>query len=300
MYALSIYDLVKVYSNDFFALNSINISINCGDFFSILGKNGAGKSTIIGILTSLIKKTSGKVYIYDYDLDRELIHIKKLIGVVPQEYNFNQFELVIDIVLNSAGFYGLKKSLIFNRARQLLKLLDLWDKRNCVSMHLSGGMKRRLMLVRALIHDPDILILDEPTAGIDIFSRKIILDFLRDFNKLGKTIILTTHYLEDIEALCNKVAIIDKGVLLKEAFVTDISFSLNSSFFIFKIDDTSKLANITGFKINLIDSNTFEVYLLKNQDLSVFLKLIIDKNIFVFNIINKNSSLEEFFINSLV
>lgn len=299
MSVLNIRDLTKVYQFDVCALNGVNLSIKKGDFFSILGKNGAGKSTIIGIITSLIKKTSGKVYVCSYDLDSDFVYIKSLIGVVPQDFNFNQFETVLDIILNQAGFYGFSKSVIIDRAKFLLELFDLWDKRFSLSMNLSGGMKRRLMFVRALIHDPEILILDEPTAGVDLFSRKLILGFLKDLNKLGKTIILTTHYFEEIEELCNKIIIIDKGVVLKESNVIDLKIKLNENVFVLKIDDVNKLNNINNFNFKFVDKNTIELFLTESCKLNYFLKVLVDNDVYIYNITNKHKTLEEFFVDIL-
>lgn len=228
---INIVNLKKIYSNNILALDNISFNINKGDFFAILGKNGAGKSTLIGILTSLLKKTSGKVFISGFDLDTDELLIKKLIGYVPQEYNFNQFEIVMDIILDQAGFYGIKRTYAFKIANFYLKLFNLWDKRNSVSMNLSGGMKRRLMIIRSLIHNPTILILDEPTTGVDIFSRKIILDFLKKFNKDGNTIVLTTHYLEEVEKLCNKVIIIDIGSIILNINVCDLLLKLKKKIY---------------------------------------------------------------------
>lgn len=299
MSALSVYNLTKIYDNAFIALNMVNFSINFGDFLAILGRNGAGKSTLIGILTSLIKKTSGKVYVYNYDLDFNYNCIKYMFGIMPQDFNFNQFETVSDIIFNHAGFYGIKRASIFNRVRYLLELFELWDYRNFVSGNLSSGMKRRLMLIRAIVHDPDILILDEPTVGVDIFSRKIMLDFLRDFNKLGKTIILTTHYLEEVENLCNRVAVIDKGFLLKEVFINELQYVFDVKVFIVKVDDSCKLLNSLDLKIKIIDKNSVEFFLFKNQQLDIFFKFVNERNVVIFDMINKTNFLYDFFINIL-
>lgn len=299
MIALSVYNLTKIYDNTFIALNMVNFSINFGDFLAILGRNGAGKSTLIGILTSLIKKTSGKVYVYNYDLDFNYNCIKYMFGIMPQDFNFNQFETVSDIIFNHAGFYGIKRASIFNRVRYLLELFELWDYRNFVSGNLSSGMKRRLMLIRAIVHDPDILILDEPTVGVDIFSRKIMLDFLRDFNKLGKTIILTTHYLEEVENLCNRVAVIDKGFLLKEVFINELQYVFDVKIFIVKVDDSYKLLNSLDLKIKIIDKNSIEFFLFKDQQLDTFFKFVNERNAVIFDMINKTNFLYDFFINIL-
>jgi len=300
MNVIDIRNLVKIYDNGFLALNNVNLSIECGDFYAILGKNGAGKSTIINILVSLIKKTSGKVLISSYNLDYDSTRIKSLIGVVPQDVNFNQFESVSDIILNNAGFYGFSRRSILNRAKSLLNLFELWEKRDAVSINLSGGMKRRLMLVRALIHNPDILILDEPTSGVDIFSRKIILTFLKELNKLGKTIILTTHFMEDVETLCNKISVINKGVILKELFIKDLhSFNIDKIFTI-KIDNLNDISFLNKFKVIILDSNTLELYLFKNDCLNEFLFLLINNKINILSISIRNNPLEDFFLSSVI
>ncbi|MEO5355268.1 MAG: ABC transporter ATP-binding protein [Magnetococcus sp. XQGC-1] len=300
MIALCVSDLIKKYDNGFLALNGVNLSINYGDFYAILGKNGAGKSTIINIIVSLIKKTSGKVFVGGLDLDVNSVLVKSLIGVVPQDVNFNQFETVYDIICNQAGFYGFSRSFILDRIKFLLNLFELWDKRNIISSNLSGGMKRRLMLVRALIHDPDILILDEPTAGVDIFSRKVILDFLIDFNKLGKTIILTTHYMDEVETLCNKIAVINKGFVLKELFIKDLHFLNIDKIFNIKVDNVDNLLFLKKFKISTFDKNTIELYLSKHESLNEFLFFLITNNVNIFSISIRNNSLEDFFLNSVI
>ncbi|HIH2763624.1 MAG TPA: ABC transporter ATP-binding protein [Candidatus Azoamicus sp.] len=236
---IKIENLKKKYNN-LVALNNISFSVEKGSFFSLLGKNGAGKSTTIGILMSLIKKDSGKIFINNYDMDKDVTKIKQLIGFMPQEYNFNQFETVIDIIINQAGFYGIKKNDSIKYAEILLKKFDLWNFRFSISMSLSGGLKRRLMLIRSLIHNPEILILDEPTAGVDIISRRLIWDYLREINSKGKTIILTSHYLEEIEKLCNQVAIIDKGNILLKTTVTNLINKITDKTFILEIEDDNE------------------------------------------------------------
>lgn len=300
MSALRVSNLNKIYYNGFSALNNINLSIDYGDFYAILGKNGAGKSTIINIIVSLIKKTSGKVFISGFDLDYDSIIIKSLIGVVPQDVNFNQFESVADIIFNQAGFYGFSRSFIFNRVRSLLSFFELWDKRNTISANLSGGMKRRLMLVRALVHNPDILILDEPTAGVDIFSRKVILNFLMELNKLGKTIILTTHYMDEVETLCNKIAVINKGTILKELAMKDLHFFNLDKFFTIKVCSVDKLLSFNRFKFSILDKNTVDLHLSNNDSLNEFLFFLISNNINVFSISMRNNPLEDFFLNSVI
>lgn len=280
---IKIENLTKKYQN-LIALNDISFSVEKGSFFSLLGKNGAGKSTTIGILMSLIRKDSGKIFIKDYDMDKDAIKIKPLIGFMPQEYNFNQFETVIDIITNQAGFYGIKKKESTKNAESLLKKFDLWQFRFSTSMSLSGGLKRRLMLIRSLIHNPEILILDEPTAGVDIISRRLIWDYLKEININGKTIILTSHYLEEIEKLCKDVVIIDKGNIILKTKVSDLINKITSKTFILEIEDKTH------------EHREIEILLKKNDSLNNELDLLIKKDIQIKNIKNKTNDLEELFI----
>lgn len=299
MNIVEISNLRKVYNGNVCALNSISISIKNGDFFALLGKNGAGKSTTIGILISLIIKTSGSVYIHGYSLDNNSILIRSFIGFVPQEYNFNQFETVLDIILNQAGFYGISRSLAYNRTKELLIFFELWDKRNVASMKLSGGMKRRLMIVRALIHRPSILILDEPTAGVDILSRRIIWKFLQDLNKRGVTIILTTHYLEEVEYLCKNVAIIDNGDILIVSPVIELLNKITNKTLLLDIDSSTMnkyILDYKYYKFNMINDNILEVVISKGQTLTKLFSLLSRYKICVYNIRNKHNKLEELFI----
>src|ERR1700683_4703957 len=215
MPALVLKQLTKIYKNGIKALKGIDLDVAEGDFFALLGPNGAGKTTIIGIVTSLVNKTSGTVEVFGHDIDRELEAAKSCIGVVPQEINFNMFETPFTIVVNQAGFYGIARSVARRRAEKYLKQLQLWDKRDGISRGLSGGMKRRLMIARALMHEPRLLILDEPSAGVDIEIRRSMWDFLRGINERGTTIILTTHYLEEAETLCRNIAIINGGRIVE-------------------------------------------------------------------------------------
>ncbi|HIH2763295.1 MAG TPA: ABC transporter ATP-binding protein [Candidatus Azoamicus sp.] len=279
---IKIENLKKKYNN-FTALNDISFDVKKGNFYSLLGKNGAGKSTTIGILTSLIKKDSGKIFIKNYDFDKNISQIKSLIGFMPQEYNFNQFETVIDIITNQAGFYGIKKCDSMKNADFLLKKFDLCDFKFSTSITLSGGLKRRLMLIRSLIHNPEILILDEPTAGVDIISRRLIWDYLKEININGKTIILTSHYIEEIEKLCTDVAIIDKGNILLKAKIADLTNNINDKTFILDIEEK----NIT---------TQIEISLNKNESLNDKLNLLIKKNIQIKNIKSKTNNLEDLFI----
>lgn len=282
---IRIENLKKKYKN-LIALNNISFSVEKGSFFSLLGKNGAGKSTTIGILMSLIKKDSGKIFIKNYDMDKDITKIKPLIGFMPQEFNFNQFETVIDIIVNQAGFYGIEKSVAIKNAEILLKKFELWDFRYSISMSLSGGMKRRLMLIRSLIHNPEILILDEPTAGVDIMSRRMIWDFLKEINSNGKTIILTSHYLEEIERLCNNVAIIEKGNILIKTTVLDLINKTNEKTFIIDIENNNKKDEL----------KQVEILLKKNESLNKELMSLINKNTQIKDIKHKTNNLEELFI----
>ncbi len=298
MFAIDIRNLSKSYSNEKLVLNDISISVKNGEFFSLLGKNGAGKSTTIGILTSLIKKDCGKVYVSGYDLDVNSIKIKSLIGFVPQEYNFNQFECVLDIILNQAGFYGIQRSIARERAFFYLKLFHLWKQRVSIGMGLSGGMKRRLMIIKALIHNPDILILDEPTSGVDISSRYLIWNFLKYINKCGKTIILTTHYLEEVENLCNNVAIIEDGSILLKTTVNKLLTKIKNRFFLIEINNINLISEISFlcFRLSKKIKNIIEVVVIKNQTLNLLLILLIKRGVMIKNIKSKNSGLEKIFI----
>jgi ABC-2 type transport system ATP-binding protein len=298
MCLIKVKNLSKIYTDGSIALDNISFNISKGDFFSILGKNGAGKSTIIGILTSLIKKTSGNIEIFNYNIDTDSNKIKSLIGVVPQEFNFNQFEILIDIILNQAGFYGINRKQAYNKAEYLLKLFDLWEKRNSSAIMLSGGMKRRLMLIRSLIHDPEILILDEPTAGVDISSRKLIWNFLREYNLKNKTIILTTHYLEEVESLCKNLIIIHKGKILSDSSVKNLLKKNDKNILLFYVDDTKKLNNIIikNFSINIIDENYFKLYNFNNDYFNKILQEFLNINMIIYNIRDITNTLENLFM----
>lgn len=300
---IKVINLKKKYVNKCLALNDVSFCVNYGDFFSLLGKNGAGKTTAINILVSLVSKTSGKIYINGYDMDFDVLKIKSLIGFVSQEYNFSLFETVLDVVLNQAGYYGVSRFHSLSHAEYLLKKFDLWEKRDDTCLTLSGGMKRRLMIVKSLIHNPKILILDEPTAGVDIFSRKLIWDFLKELNKNGVTIILTTHYLEEVEILCNRVAIIDKGNLLMDVNIKDLSNFTGGKIVTFKVNSYKEflsLSKLTDYKFNLSSDNVVDVSLLKHQSLNDLFKSLTDVGIIVYDIVNKDSELERLFFNLIV
>jgi|TARA_Y100000741_G_scaffold360097_1_gene341788 ABC-2 type transport system ATP-binding protein len=295
--ALSIKNLTKVYSNGFKALHGINLEIPHGDFFALLGPNGAGKSTTIGIITSLIKKTSGDICIYGIDIDKDFVSAKKNIGLVPQEINFNTFEPIIEIVTNQAGYYGVPRDISYPEAKKLLKKLGLWDKRQQFSRKLSGGMQRRLMVARALIHKPKLLILDEPTAGADVEVRRLMWDYLKQLNDNGTTIILTTHYLEEAENLCKNIAIIDDGKILENSSMKDFLSQLKNEKFIFytdnKIENNLYLKD-KGFKI--IDDTSIEVSLSSDSDINTLINELSNNGIKVKSLKNKTNRLEELFM----
>ncbi|HFE38856.1 MAG TPA: ABC transporter ATP-binding protein [Gammaproteobacteria bacterium] len=298
--ALSIHQLKKTYANSFEALKGIDLSVEAGDFFALLGPNGAGKSTTIGIICSLINKSSGKVKVFDNDIDNELSAAKSCIGLVPQEFNFNVFEPIEEIVINQAGYYGIERHEASIRAEKLLKQLGLWDKRRDMARTLSGGMKRRLMIARALVHQPRLLILDEPTAGVDIEIRHSMWMFLREINKQGTTIILTTHYLEEAENLCNNIAIIDGGEIIENTSIKHLLSQLNVETFI--LDVTSKLETlpvIPNYECRLVDSTQIEAQVKKGQDINELFAILSQHKIKIFSMRNKVNRLEELFMNLL-
>ena len=297
MNALDIKGLKKVYANGNEALKGIDLEIKAGDFFALLGPNGAGKSTTIGIISSLVRKTAGKVRIFDYDLDKDVFEAKSCIGIVPQEFNFSQFESCLDIVLNQAGYYGIPRHTAMQRAEKYLGKMDLWEKRNDASRTLSGGLKRRLMIARALINEPRLLILDEPTAGVDVELRRSMWEFLTEINKAGITILLTTHYLEEAENLCKSIAIIDKGRLVENTSMKFLLSKLNTETFILDLEDElDQLPVITGFKLRLTDPTTIEVELRKGQHMNELFQEFSEHRIHVRSMRNKSNRLEEFFI----
>jgi len=295
--ALTISGLKKSYSNGFVALKGIDLVVNEGDFFALLGPNGAGKSTTIGAICSLVTKTAGTIKIFDYDVDEDFSSAKNQIGVVPQEFNFNQFEKVIDIVVNQGGYYGLPKATAIVRAEKYLKQLGLWDKKDSQSRRLSGGMKRRLMIARALVHEPRLLILDEPTAGVDIELRRSMWDFLREINAKGTTIILTTHYLEEAESLCRNLAIIDAGMIVENTSMKSLLQRLDKETLVFDLDKPIEQAPVFGdCKAQLIDSQTLEVETSKGMTLNMIFSKLSDQGIDVSSMRNKSNRLEELFV----
>lgn len=303
MHALTINNLVKVYGNGVQALRGLSLTVDQGDFFALLGPNGAGKTTTIGIISSLVNKTSGSVQIFGHDLEREEFAAKSCMGLVPQELNFNQFERVIDIVVNQAGFYGIPRSIACERAEKYLLQLGLWAKRDQISRTLSGGMKRRLMIARALIHEPKLLILDEPTAGVDIELRRATWDFLRQINANGTTIILTTHYLEEAESLCQGVAIIDKGELIEWTSVKGLLAQLQYETIVldlvqpFTANNLPELANV---KLRLLDNTTLEVTFPKEFNLNHMFAALAQHGLIATSMRNKANRLEELFLTRIL
>lgn len=294
--ALSIRDLRKSYANQFEALKGISLDVNQGDFFALLGPNGAGKSTTIGIISSLVRKTSGSVKIFDVDIDQNFSAAKKFLGVVPQEFNFNLFEKVEDILIQQAGYYGLPAKEAKPRVEYYLGKLDLLDKRRTPARMLSGGMKRRLMIARALVHQPKLLILDEPTAGVDIELRRSMWEFLREINDAGTTIILTTHYLEEAENLCRQIAIIDGGEIIHNTSIKHLLQQLNKETFIFDSTHFAQLPDLPGFTCRLVDTHSIEVDLVKGQNLNQVFQLLNEQQITITSMRNKSNRLEELFV----
>ena len=297
MQALALRQLTKTYKNGIKALKAIDLEVDEGDFFALLGPNGAGKTTAIGIVTSLVNKTSGVVEVFGHDIDRELEVAKSCIGLVPQEINFNMFETCFTIVVNQAGFYGIPRPLAKQRAEKYLKQLQLWDRRNSIARSLSGGMKRRLMIARALMHEPKLLILDEPTAGVDIEIRRSMWEFLRNINDAGTTIILTTHYLEEAENLCRTVAIIDGGNIIERDSMAKVLRKLQTEVFVFNLRDSRDVApQLTGFTAVLSDAHTLEIEMTKAQSLNDIFAQLSAQGIAVNSMRNKVNRLEELFI----
>jgi ABC-2 type transport system ATP-binding protein len=297
MQALALRQLTKIYKNGIQALKGIDLEVAEGDFFALLGPNGAGKTTIIGIVTSLVNKTSGVVEVFGHDMDKDLELAKSCIGVVPQEMNFNMFESLYTIVVNQAGFYGIPRSLAKKRAEKYLKQLSLWDRRHSIARSLSGGMKRRLMIARALMHEPRLLILDEPTAGVDIEIRRSMWDFLRNINEQGTTIILTTHYLEEAENLCRNVAIIEGGRIIERDTMANVLRKLQTEIFVLNVSDSLSAAPIIpGFRTTLADEHSLEVEVSKGQSLNDIFARLSANGIRVNSMRNKVNRLEELFI----
>ncbi|CEK09542.1 ABC transporter ATP-binding protein [Legionella hackeliae] len=297
MHALEIKQLRKTYTNGVEALKGIDLTVENGDFFALLGANGAGKSTTIGLITTLLTKTSGSIRIQGYDLDTQREAAKSCLGLVPQEFNLNIFETCEQILINQAGFYGISRQLAIPRTESLLQQLGLWEKRHSIVRHLSGGMKRRLMIARALIHQPKVLILDEPTAGVDIEIRRSMWDFLTRTNEEGTTIVLTTHYLEEAEQLCKHIAIIDQGQIIENTSMKTLLKSLNHQTFIFNtLKPIQELPQMEPFVVTLIDNNTFELRVDNRWSLNDVFAELTKHGLGIQSMRNKTNRLEELFL----
>ena len=297
MKALSIRGLTKTYRNGVQALRGIDLDVEEGDFFALLGPNGAGKTTIIGIIMSLVTKSAGSVAVFGHDIDGALDRAKSCIGLVPQEINFNQFEKVFTIIVNQAGFYGIPRKLALERAERYLRQLQLWDKRDQIARSLSGGMKRRLMIARALVHEPRLLILDEPTAGVDIEIRRTMWSFLRLINEQGTTIILTTHYLDEAESLCRHIAIIDGGRIIENDTMAGVIGKLNQETFVLNFRGaTATVPELPGYVSRMTDNHTLEIEVTKEQSLNDIFARLSQQGIVVVSMRNKVNRLEELFM----
>jgi ABC-2 type transport system ATP-binding protein len=297
MQALSVKGLTKTYKNGVQALKGIDLDVAEGDFFAMLGPNGAGKTTLIGVVTSLVNKSGGSVSVFGHDIDTQLERAKACIGIVPQEFNFNMFESPETIVVNQAGFYGVDRDLAHQRAEKYLKQLALWDKRKSMARALSGGMKRRLMIARALMHEPKLLILDEPTAGVDIEIRRSMWDFLRQINEAGTTIILTTHYLEEAENLCRNIAIIDGGRIIENNSMSTLLRRLQTESFLLSLRTAlTEAPQLDGYRVTLVDDHTIEVEVTKDQGINDIFARLSAQGIDVLSLRNKVNRLEEMFM----
>ncbi|MEJ2763984.1 ABC transporter ATP-binding protein [Photobacterium sp. MCCC 1A19761] len=296
MNALEIKNVSKTYKGGVKALKNMTLNVEEGDFFALLGPNGAGKSTTIGIISSLVNKTSGSVKVFGYDLDSQVVEAKNQLGLVPQEFNFNQFETVEQIVVNQAGYYGVEKALARERAEKYLKQLNLWEKRHERARNLSGGMKRRLMIARALMHEPKLLILDEPTAGVDIELRRSMWVFLREINRQGITIILTTHYLEEAEMLCRNIGIINHGVLIEHTSMKALLSKLEVETFILDIKLNGNMPSLDGVQWKLPDNHTLEIDVPKGTGLNTVFSQLSAQGVEVLSMRNKANRLEELFV----
>ncbi|NOH24492.1 ABC transporter ATP-binding protein [Vibrio europaeus] len=297
MYALEIEQLRKTYAGGFEALKGISLNVAKGDFYALLGPNGAGKSTTIGVISSLVNKTSGQVKVFGYDIDKDLELAKQNLGLVPQEFNFNQFETVEQIVLQQAGYYGVPKQLAKERAQKYLTKLDLWEKRSERARNLSGGMKRRLMIARALMHEPQLLILDEPTAGVDIELRRSMWEFLKEINsQQGITIILTTHYLEEAEMLCRNIGIINKGELIENTTMKDLLGKLHVETFILDLAEGSSEPHLSGVNSQTYINGSLEIEIEKTQGLNAIFTQLTEQGVQVLSMRNKANRLEELFV----
>ena len=298
MHALEIKNLIKTYATGVQAVKGIDLTVEQGDFYALLGHNGAGKSTTIGIISSLVNKTSGSVKVFGYDLDTQKTQLKQQIGLVPQEFNFNQFEKVVDVLTQQAGFYCIPLKEAKARAEMWLKKLDLWEKRTHLIRELSSGMKRRVMIARALMHNPKLLILDEPTAGVDIELRRSLWDFLRELNQQGTTIILTTHYLEEAENLCRNIGIIQHGKLIENTSMKSLLAKLETEIFVLDLQNMpqNRPLVIEYYPHKLLDENTLEVEVQRAQGLTNLFTQLTAQNVEVLSMRNKSNRLEELFL----
>lgn len=296
--ALQIRNLKKTYQGGFQALKGIDLEVKQGDFFALLGPNGAGKSTTIGIICTLVLKSEGSVELFGFNIDEHPQQVKKMIGVVPQEFNFNVFEQVIDIVITQAGYYGLPRAKARENAEKYLRLLNLWDARKQQGRHLSGGMKRRLMIARAMVHEPRLLILDEPTAGVDIEMRRTLWKFLQDLNKTGVTIILTTHYLEEAESLCRNIAIIDHGHIVRHSGMAELLRLLDVETLVLDLaTPLEHLPDISGYEVRADSSSMrIEVDIRQDQDIGSVFEALRQQDVQVLSLRNKHNRLEQLFI----
>jgi len=295
--ALEIKGLSKTYGDGTVALRGIDLNVEEGEFFGLLGPNGAGKSTTIGIITSLVNKTGGTIRCFGVDLDRDPARAKRQIGLVPQEFNFNQFEPPEQIVMQQAGYYGIARSVARQRTEQCLRKMGLWDKRGTIARMLSGGMKRRLMIARALVHEPKLLILDEPTAGVDIELRRATWSLLEEINAGGTTVILTTHYLEEAESLCRRIAIIDRGQIIEDTDKKSLLSKLNIETFIFDLESAPPEGlSLDGYAHRLTESTTLEVDVSKEQSLNAVFEMLTRQNVNVLSMRNRANRLEELFV----
>jgi len=297
MNALTIENLTKTYANGVEALKSINFNVSEGDFFALLGPNGAGKTTAIGIVTSLVNKTSGRIEVFEHDIEKSLNAAKSCIGVVPQEINLNLFDGIFNILVNQAGFYGVPRRESLKRAEHYLRQMELWDKRKEMARNLSGGMKRRLMIARALVSEPRLLLLDEPTAGVDIETRRAMWNFLREINRNGTTIILTTHYLEEAEKLCNQLAIIDDGKIVENDSMNNVLTKLKQEVFVLNLDrHIDGIIEIENYLIEITNPKEIEVHVKQTQTLNPLFEKLASLGIGVLSMRNKTNRLEELFV----
>ncbi|NRN27913.1 ABC transporter ATP-binding protein [Photorhabdus heterorhabditis] len=295
-YALELTQLTKTYAGGIKALRGIDLNVEAGDFYALLGPNGAGKSTTIGIISSLVNKSSGKVKVFGYDIDTDIVNAKRQLGLVPQEFNFNPFETVLQIVLNQAGYYGVPRNVAQARAKIYLSQLELWEKRDQRAIRLSGGMKRRLMIVRALMHQPKLLILDEPTAGVDIELRRSMWSFLKELNAQGTTIILTTHYLEEAEMLCRNIGIIQHGELVENTSMKTLLSQVESETFVFDLAMQNPILELIGYDYRLLDVSTLEVDVQRGQGINGVFTQLSAQGVHILSMRNKANRLEELFV----